>query len=74
MNLQCYFEDETIQKPSERRCKNESTAELEYWCSKDHKELWQRKNYGNVKSRGEKLTIAQIQERLRQMGKEVKNA
>ena len=61
--FQCYFEDEN------GRCKNKQE---DYWCSEEHRDAWQEANYGKVKSKGNKLTIEQIQARLREMGRESK--
>lgn len=58
---QCYFVDEL-----DNRCKNE---QVDCWCSPEHKDLWQKKNYGIGRPRfARKLTIQEMQRELKQMG------
>lgn len=44
--MQCYYQNK------ETRCKNDAIDELEYWCSEEHKKLWQEENYKDKRSRG----------------------
>lgn len=59
--VQCYLKD----------CKKKAYPGS-YWCTRTHQLEWQKENYGNKEIHKTYLTIPQIQERLKEMGKMAK--
>lgn len=65
MSYQCYFTDE-----EGKRCEGEQE---DCWCSEKHKQLWQKQTYGvNKREHNSRLTIPEIQERLKEMAVETR--
>lgn len=59
---QCYFEKNGV------RCKN---YQQDCWCSDEHRIAWQGSNYIDTRKRGEhRLSVQEIQSRLRDMGRQ----
>lgn len=62
---QCYYQSD-VDDP-ETRCTERQAG---CWCSDEHRTAWQESNYIDTRDRGEhKLSIAEIQDRLRHMGR-----
>lgn len=58
---QCYYRYPPDVTGKREQCPNE---ESDYWCSEDHKKLWQEENYPATKTRS-----AELQEKLKQWKK-----
>lgn len=63
--FQCYFFDK-----EGKQCQNQQE---DYWCSFEHKTLWQAVNYNDSRDRQvRKKTIIQMQKGFRQMAHEAR--
>jgi len=62
--MQCYYEFPPNEENKREQCPNQQE---DCWCSEEHREAWQKENYGQIK-KGSK-TIEDMQKRLREMGR-----